>query len=193
MLLGYCCGKLFTGMEAVKRNKVLLLTGISAIVFFIALRLTNVYGDPRPWKEQATGLKTFFAFMNVQKYPPSLLFLCATVGPGLIFLALVKNTQARIAKIASIYGRVPLFFFLVHFYVLHIASVIAYLLRGHSVAEGMKGAAGVPFKFATPGEGSSLGIVYLIWVAVIVALYPVCKWYDRYKTNHKEKWWLSYL
>lgn len=193
LLLGYCCGKLFTSMEALKRNKILLWTGTITIIFFIVFRFINVYGDPRPWKVQDTTLKTFFDFMNVQKYPPSLLFLCATIGPGLIFLALVKNTQTRIAKIACVYGRVPFFFFIVHFYILHIVAIVAYLARGHSFMEGMKGVTGVLFKFAVPGEGYSLPIVYVIWIAVVVALYPLCKWYDRYKMNHKEKLWLSYL
>ncbi|MEO7982475.1 MAG: heparan-alpha-glucosaminide N-acetyltransferase domain-containing protein [Bacteroidota bacterium] len=193
MLLGYCCGKLFTSMETVKRNKILLWTGVAAILFFVVMRFINVYGDPRPWKEQGSGLKTFFAFMNVQKYPPSLLFLCATIGPGLIFLALVKNTQTRVAKIATVYGRVPFFYFIVHFMILHVATIIAYLARGHSVAEGMKGLPGLPFKFAAPGEGYSLGLVYIIWIAIVILMYPLCKWYDNYKTRNKGKWWLSYL
>ncbi len=193
MLLGYCCGKLFTDTTPERRKKILRTTGITAILFFIALRWTNIYGDPRPWVEQKTTLKTFFAFMNVQKYPPSLLFLCATVGPGLIFLALVKNTGSKLVKVISVYGRVPFFYFIVHFYILHIATVIMYLSRGHSLAEGMAGIPGLPFKFAAPGEGYSLAVVYAIWVAVVIIMYPLCKWYDNYKTNHKEKWWLSYL
>jgi hypothetical protein len=138
-------------------------------------------------------MKTFFDFMNLQKYPPSLLFLCATVGPGLIFLALVKNTGSKLVKIVSVYGRVPFFYFIVHFYILHIAGIICYLSRGHSVAEGMKAATGSLFPFIAPGEGVSLAAVYLIWIAVVIIMYPLCKWYDNYKMNHKEKWWLSYL
>jgi uncharacterized membrane protein len=193
MMLGYCCGRSFTHMETVKRNKLLLLAGTGAVILFLVLRAVNVYGDPRPRKEQGTGLKTFFAFMNVQKYPPSLLFLCATIGPVLIVLSGLKNTQGWFARIASVYGRVPLFYFLVHFYILHIVAIIAYLARGHGFSEGMKGVQGVPFKFAAPGEGYSLGVIYLIWIAVVILMYPLCKWYDRYKTNHKEKWWLSYF
>ena len=193
MFLGYCCGKLFTNLEGERRKRVLLTIGISAIIFFIALRFANVYGDPRPWVKQPTGLQTFFAFMNVQKYPPSLLFLCATIGPVLVLLALIRNTGTRFAKMVSVYGRVPLFFFIVHFIILHIAAIIAYLSRGHSVAEGMKGVPGLPFKFAVPGEGYSLTIIYLIWIGVVILMYPICKRYDQYKQAHKEKWWLSYL
>jgi len=193
MLLGYCCGKLFTDVEPRRRKKILLRTGAAAIVFFVALRFANIYGDPGPWSRQKNTLETFFSFMNVQKYPPSLLFLSATIGPVLIFLAFVKNTGGKLSKIISVYGRVPFFYFIVHFYILHIAQVITYLARGHSVAEGMKSVPGVLFKFATPGEGYSLVAVYGIWITIVIIMYPLCKWYDNYKKNHKEKWWLSYL
>jgi uncharacterized membrane protein len=193
MLLGYCCGKLFTGTTPERRKKILLTTGIAAILFFIALRWANIYGDPRAWAEHKTAAATFFDFMNVQKYPPSLLFLCATIGPGLIFLALVKNTGSKLVKIVSLYGRVPFFYFIVHFYILHIAEIIYYLSRGHSIAAGLKVAPGSLFPFIVPGEGVSLGVVYIIWIAIVIVMFPLCKWYDNYKTNHKEKWWLSYL
>jgi uncharacterized membrane protein len=193
MLLGYCSGKLFTDTDAEKRKKILLAIGSSAIVFFVLLRFINIYGNPLPWSRQKDSLSTFFVFMNVQKYPPSLLFLCATMGPVLIFLAFVKNTGSKWVKIVSVYGRVPLFYFIVHFFILHTAAIIVYLSRGHSVAEGMKGVPGLPFKFAVPGEGYSLLAVYGIWILLVIILYPICKWYDSYKTRHKEKWWLSYL
>jgi uncharacterized membrane protein len=193
MMLGYCCGKLFTMMDAEKRNRILLWTGVAAIVLFLVVRFINVYGDPRPWQEQATGMKTFFSFMNVQKYPPSLLFICATIGPMLIVLSLLKKVESRFARFAIVFGRVPLFYFVVHFYILHLAQIITYLARGHSFSEGLKGVEGLPFKFAAPGEGFSLAIVYLLWIAVVLLMYPICKAYDRYKTKHKEKKWLSYV
>jgi uncharacterized membrane protein len=193
MILGYCCGKLFSDTTTERRNKTLLLLGIGSLVVFVALRSIDIYGDPLHWSQQKTGFRTFLSFMNVQKYPLSLLFMCATIGCALIFLALVKNTSGRLAKIISVYGRVPLFYYVIHFYLLHIISALFYLSRGHSVAEGMKGVPGLPFKFIIPGEGYDLWVVYVVWLAVVIGLYPLCKWYDRYKTNHKEKWWLSYL
>jgi len=193
MILGYCCGKLFSDIETERRNKILLWMGIGALVLFVVLRSIDIYGDPLQWSMQQNGLATFFSFMNVQKYPPSLLFMCATIGCALIFLALVKNTNGRLAKVISVYGRVPFFYYILHFYILHIISIILYLSRGHSIAEGMEGIPGLPFKFIIPGEGYNLGIVYGVWLAVVIALYPLCKWYDKYKTNHKEKRWLSYL
>jgi uncharacterized membrane protein len=193
MMLGYCMGKIFSDTEPERRKKILLFTGIGALIFFVALRASNLYGDPAHWSEQKTGLRSFLSFMNVTKYPPSLLYTCTTVGCGLIFLALVKNTSSRIAKIIIVYGRVPFFYYVLHFYLLHIIAICCYLSRGHTMAEGIKGLPGLPFKFAVPGEGYSLWVVYGIWAAVVIALYPLCKWYDTYKTNHKEKWWLSYL
>jgi len=193
-LVGYCCGRLFTGTDPAFRKKILLVSGVSALLLFIVVRAVNVYGNPTPWTRQGDTMTTFFSFMNVQKYPPSLLFLCATIWPVLIFLALIRDkVSSRLGKIAIVYGRVPLFFFILHFYILHIATVIAYLLRGHSIQEGVAGVPGIPFKFAMPGEGYSLTIVYLVWIAIVILMYPLCKWYGRYKTEHREKWWLSYL
>ena len=193
MLLGYCCGRLFTDMEERKRSWLLLSLGIGLLAFFILLRYSNLYGDPSKWVEQPTNWQTLFSFMNVQKYPPSLLFLCATIGPSLIFLALVKKTSSRLSKIISVYGQVPLFYFIVHFAILHVAQIIVYLSNGHSVAEGMMGVPGPPFKFANPGEGFSLGVVYVIWLAIVLLMYPLCKKYSWYKLQNKNKWWLSYL
>lgn len=194
MIVGYCCGKIFTEKEPAVRNKILLWMGVGSLVFFTVLRFTNSYGDPGTWSQQSNGIRTFFSFMNVQKYPPSLLFMCATIGGSLIFLALVKNTQqGRLARIIKVYGRVPFFYYILHFYLLHIISITVYLSWGHTMAEGIKGVPGLPFKFVVPGEGYDIWVVYLIWLAVVAALYPICKWYDNYKMNHKEKWWLSYL
>lgn len=193
MMLGYCCGKLFTAVEPQRRNKLLFGIGIGAFALFVVLRFIDKYGDPGHWVKQKNAVYTFLDFMDVQKYPPSLLYMCATIGVALIFLALVKNSSSRLAKIITIYGRVPFFYYILHFYVLNLLHVIFFLARGHSFAEGMKGVPQFPFKFTIPGEGNSLWVVYAIWLAVVIALYPLCKWYDTYKTNHKEKKWLSYL
>lgn len=193
MILGYCGGKLFTRYDLQQRKKILLWLGVGILLFFVALRYTNLYGDPVPWSVQKNNLYTVLSFVNVHKYPPSLLYMSPTIGVALIFLALVKKTNGRLAKITIVFGRVPFFYYIIHFYLLHLVQVITFLGRGHSVAEGMAGEPGIPFKFVKPGEGFELTGVYIVWMLVVIALYPVCKWYDRYKTNHREKWWLSYL
>ena len=192
-LLGYCCGRVFTSREFPQRKKILVRSGIAVILFFFILRAINLYGDPGPWQMQKSAMRTFFSFMNVSKYPPSLLYLCATIGPLLIFLGLAKNSDSRWQKTISIFGRVPLFYFSIHFLILHVACAIVFFLRGHTWAEAVKGYPDEAFKFVVPGEGFSLAGVYGIWIALVVLMYPLSKAYDRYKTANKDKWWLSYL
>ena len=163
------------------------------ILFFVLIRFINVYGDPIPWKNENNWLNTFFSFINLQKYPPSLLFLCATIGPALILLAYLENIQNRFTNIVRVYGRVPFFYFMVHFFIIHLVTMVIFFARGHNMDDAMKAAQQIPFLFLVPGEGFSLPVVYLLWLAVVIIMYPLCKWYDGYKTNHKEKWWLSYL
>ena len=116
MMLGYCAGSLFTRKTIAVRNRILLLTGVAAILVFVVLRYSNLYGDPAPWSKQETTQQTIFSFLNVQKYPPSLLFLCATIGTVLIILALLQKARGKWVQVVSVYGRVPLFFFVVHFF-----------------------------------------------------------------------------
>jgi uncharacterized membrane protein len=195
MMAGYCLGTLYTTtFPAAKRRKILFMIGSVVTVLFVVLRLINVYGDPIPWAVQKSGIMTALSFLNVTKYPPSLLFLCMTLGPALLFLGLLEKInrnaefKSNAVKIVSIYGRVPLFYFLFHFFVLHLLLMILFFVNGHSMEQATSG-----FIYFKPEVGGySLKVVYLIWLAVVVALYPVCKWYDRLKSSHK-KWWLSYL
>lgn len=194
MMLGYCFGKLFLKFEGIERKKMLLWLGFGVIAFFIVLRATNEYGDPLHWSTQRNALSTFFSFMNVQKYPPSLLYMCATVGIGILFLAFAGNVKNGLTKFITVYGRVPFLYYILHFFLIHLVSAICYLSRGHSLAEGLKTQQGgfVP-QFLAPGEGYSLFTVYMIWICIVLSLYPVCKWFSDYKQAHREKWWLSYL
>lgn len=193
MLLGYCSGKIFTRFEGAKRQQVLLGTGSGLLFLFITLRFSNWYGDPGPWTVQRDGVTSFLSFMNLQKYPPSLLYMLATIGICFLFLAMVRNTNSRLSKFFLVFGRVPMFFYVLHFYVISFVNLILFFARGGSFAEGMIGISGMPWKFVKAGEGFSLGVVYLIWIVLVLALYPFCKRYDQYKTAHPEKKWLSYL
>jgi uncharacterized membrane protein len=192
MMLGYCFGKFYLA-DIMKRNKRSILLGTGLIVFFIILRSINIYGDPLEWKPQRNLLYTFFSFINTQKYPPSLLYLCITIGVSLIILGLAGNIRSKFADIITVYGRVPLFYYVIHFYVLHLLTAIMYLMRGHSFDEGVKGVDGVPFKFTQPGEGFGLAGVYLVWLVVVILMYPLCKWFADYKRHQHPRWWLSYL
>lgn len=192
MFMGYCSGRLFYDVDVARRRKILMWLGIAVTLFFLVLRYANVYGDAGRWKEESSFLKTVFSFFNTQKYPPSLLFMCMTIGPSLIFLSIYDQAKGKLVDIISVYGRVPFFYFLAHFFLLHIICMIMFLLRGHSFAEGLQNRLLVPF-FVNPGEGYGLPVVYIIWIAVVIFMFPICRWYDRYKQAHKGNKWLSYL
>jgi len=189
MMLGYCLGSLYKKeFDAKRRQKILLSTGILITLFFITLRFTNVYGDPSEWHRQNTFVFTILSFLNTTKYPASLLFLSMTLGPAIILLSLFDRSKGKWSNIVSVYGRVPFFYFLVHFFIIHIICMILFFANGHTLSEANTGF----LHFKSPNDGLPLGIVYLIWIAVVVTMYPLCKRYDRLKSSHR-KWWLSYL
>lgn len=195
MMLGYCFGKLFSKYQGVQRRKVLTWLGLGVIFFFIALRATNLYGDAFHWSTQKNLLYTVFSFINTVKYPPSLLYMCMTIGPAILFIAWWGNVKNGVTKFITVYGRVPFFYYVLHFTLIHILSTIAFFTRGHSVAQGIHSineGANAPFNFVIAGEGYSLWVVYAVWIFVFVSLYPLCKWFSEYKQTHKQ-WWLSYL
>lgn len=194
MMLGYCTGVFFSSKYSVqKRRKILNRLGIVVILFFIILRFINVYGNPEPWTIQKNAWFTVLSFINVHKYPPSLLFMCMTIGPAFLLLSFFEKVQNGFTKKILIYGRVPFFYYVLHLYLLHLVSAVVYMAHGHTIAEATTLGASIPFYFLAANDGYSLLIVYLVWISVIIALYPLCNWYNDYKTNHREKWWLSYL
>jgi len=188
MLTGYCTGCIFN-RPAPKRIIFLTKTGLAALVLFTALRFGQWYGEPVHWSVQKNGVYTFLSFMNVSKYPPSLLFTLVTLGIMMVILAIAEKAPSW-SRILLVYGRVPLFYFVIHLYLIHIILVTIVVLQGHPLSQ----LDFSPFKFGRPAEaGTGLGGVYLIWIAVVIALYPLCRWYGRYKAGHKEKTWLKYL
>lgn len=116
--------------------------------------------------------------------------MCMTIGPAILFLAFIGNLKNRFANFITVYGKVPFFYYILHFFLIHILATIFYLANGHSFMEGWNADAFI--KFVIPGKGVSIGVVYLIWIFVVVSLYPLCKWFSDYKRTHNQ-WWLSYL
>ena len=194
MALGYCLGNLYRpSFDAAKRKKILLMTGGIAILLFIIIRLLNVYGDPSKWTHQPSTFYTFLSFINVTKYPPSLLYSLMTIGAALLFLALFENVNNSVSKIISVYGRVPMFYYLLHIVLIHLGTMIAAGIFTNFDWTVWILKEPLWFTKTLKGYGFSLTIVYFVWIAIVVAVYPLCKWYDKYKQAHKEKWWLSYL
>lgn len=132
------------------------------------------------------------SFINVSKYPPSLLYLLITLGPALLFLAFTEKPLSGFTNFISTFGRVPLFYYLLHLYLIHLLGMLAAEITGYDWSDMVLTVWVTDFP-GLDGYGFSLGIVYLLWLGIIVILYPLCKWYDRYKIANKRKWWLSYL
>lgn len=190
MFLGYGFGALYKITDAVKRRRTILSIGFSTTIFFIVLRFINHYGDPAHWLIQKNGLYTFLSFLNTSKYPPSLCYLSMTLGPALILLALTETAKNKAANVLSMYGRVPFFYYVLHFYLIHILCVIVFFATGHTSKDIVD--MNTPFLFRPQHFGFDLPIVYAIWLFVIIILYKPCKWFDNYRKTHSQ-WWLSYF
>lgn len=189
MFVGYgVCAWYKKGYAADRRQRNLLIVGLLTIFVFISLRLINIYGDPVPRKEYHDFFKNLLAFFNVNKYPPSLQYIAMTLGPAMLFLAFTENLSNRFTRIASVYGAVPFFYYVLHFYLLHSLLIVVFFATGHSSKEIVQ----VPFWFRPATFGFNLPIVYLIWFCVVASLYLPCKWFKRYKETHRQ-WWLSYV
>lgn len=190
MLIGFACGLYFERTQE-KRERIFIKIGLGALTLFAVIRFINIYGDGASWASQKNTLFTFMSFMNISKYPPSLLFCLVTLGIMFLLLAFSERLSAGFKSILSVYGKVPLFYFIVHFYLIHFITLLILRIQGISFSQ---------FEFATGTFGRPKGIesglplwgVYLIWLAVVVILYKPCLWYGRYKATHKNKW-LKYI
>ena len=178
MAAGYLLGPVMQ-LDARPRQRVLFQLGAAITLGFIILRATNLYGDPASWMVQETWLGTLLSFLNCEKYPPSLLYLMMTLGPALMLLAAFEHAQGSFARILAVFGQVPFSYYVIHIYLIHLLAVAtAFAMTGDLVR--------------TPEIGLSLVGVYLVWLLVLVLLYPVCRWFSELKSSRRG-WWWSYL
>lgn len=191
MLMGYGFGKVVFEQSQKQRKSALLKLGLGSLVLFVVLRFINVYGDPVPWSIQKDGIYTFLSFMNLNKYPPSLLYTLATLGISFIILSLSDGMKNKFIDIITTYGKVPLFYYIIHWYFIHTIMFIMLYIQGFSTKDFVFG----PFQFGRPQQlsGLELGGVYLVWLFVVISLYPLCKWYSNYKATHRNNKWLRYM
>lgn len=192
MAAGFCFGPIFH-LEPSERRRWMIRIGLALTIAFLAIRWINIYGDPQPWSTKFPGM-TLLSFLRCTKYPPSLDFLLMTLGPALLLLAWFDRLAWKPANPLMVFGRVPLFYFILHLYLAHLLAFPLALFRyGHAgflftPAPSMGGAPDIyPANY-----GYSLGAVYLLWILVVALLYPVCLWFARLKERRKD-WWLSYL
>lgn len=193
MMLGYCFGTFYqASYSQEERRKILLYLGSSLVALFILIRLVNGYGDPNPWSSQSNPVFTVLSFLNVTKYPPSLLYVLMTLGPAILFLAISEKYYGSLSAKIKILGRVPMFYYLLHLYLIHLLAMTAALLTGYDASD-MIFNTWVTNSPNLVGYGFSLWVVYVVWIGVVLILYPLCKWYDTYKATQRSKWWLSYI
>ncbi|HET9430445.1 MAG TPA: heparan-alpha-glucosaminide N-acetyltransferase domain-containing protein [Chitinophagaceae bacterium] len=190
MLLGFACGKLFE-QPLVKQNKSLVVLGTVFLSLFLILRFINLYGDPQPWVPGKNSFYTVLSFLNVTKYPPSLLFSLLFLGLMFFLLRAAQFIPGKLGNAVAIYGKVPLFYYLVHLYLIRLSVFIMVYAQGFTWNDLLFG----PFQFGRPASGSGINLfwVYLVWASMVILLYPACKWYGAYKVRNRRKEWVRYL
>jgi uncharacterized membrane protein len=195
MAAGFCFGHLFT-LDAAARQRIMLRIGLAAVLTFVVLRAINRYGDPEPWSHQRSAVFTLLSFLNCTKYPGSLDFVLMTLGPAIVLLAIYDRRAFSAANPLVVFGRVPLFYFVLHFYFIHALAVLMALLRYGRPALGFifnpMPSMGGPGRLYPPNFGYSLWVTYAVWIFLIALLYPLCRWYAKVKATHTSPL-LSYL
>ncbi|MHA4807127.1 DUF1624 domain-containing protein [Flavitalea flava] len=190
MMVGFATGKFFDWQET-PRKRVFLRLAIASLLLFVFLRFLNFYGDPVPWSSQKTMIYTFLSFMNITKYPPSLLYSLVTLGILFLILAFTEGVNNRITAIVRVYGKVPLFYFIVHFYIIHTILLLILFCQGFHWAD-LNFSSGTFGRPKGKESGIPLWAVYPVWIAVVALLYKPCAWFGHYKAMHKY-WWLRYM
>jgi uncharacterized membrane protein len=186
MALGYAAGHAVFSQDAAAPRRI-AWAGVLILLGFVVLRAINGYGDPSPRLDDGSPALLAMSFLNVTKYPPSLLFVLMTLGPALIALSLLHRAKGPVADVLVTFGRVPFLFYVTHLYLVHALAVVA------GVAQGFPGVAMRTFSGLLPeGYGFGLPVVYAVWLCVVAALYPVCRRYAALKAQSRA-WWLSYL
>jgi uncharacterized membrane protein len=186
MLLGYGTAPLFQE-PAQRRDARLLAWGVAATAAFVVLRGAGVYGEPNPWQVQDGAIRTLIDFLNVTKYPPSLLFTLMTLGPAAILCAYADRVPDTIKRPLIVFGRAPFAFYVAHLYLIHTLAMVFGVIQGFDAREFLT------YGFFFPkGYGVGLPGVYAVWLLVVAMLYPLCKWVAAVK-GRRQDWWLSYL
>ena len=191
--VGYVFGALYrVDAQRQRRRQVLLIIGSLTTLLFLVIRAVDRYGDPSEWLPQKSFVFTVLSFLNTTKYPPSLLFLLMTLGPAILLLALFESQApgGRVRSFFVTFGRVPLFFYVLQWFVAHFISIALHLAFGKPT--GWLFESPLSFGPAPQGIGFNLAVVYLSWIAGVVLLYPLCKWFAGVKQRRRD-WWLSYL
>ena len=189
---GYTLGQVYR-WPADRRRSFLLRLGLGLTAAFLVVRAINLYGDPLRWSTQRSAVFTVLSFLNTTKYPPSLLFLLMTLGPATLFLWAVDGATPRWLRPALIFGKVPMFYYLLHIPLIHLLALAFCYARYGQVHWMFESPNLGSFPITPPpGWGYPLTIVYLMWMVVVVTLYPLCRWFAGVRQRRND-WWLSYF
>jgi uncharacterized membrane protein len=190
MAAGYAFGWILT-LEPPRRDRLCLAIGVGGITLFLLLRGFNLYGDPRPWTAESP-MPALLSFLNTTKYPASLSFLLMTLGPTIALVPLLERARIGLARWIAVFGRVPFFFYILHIPLIHGLALLVSAVREGRVNSWLF--TNHPMGNPPPPEtySWSLSLLYLVWLATILLLYPACRWFADLKSRRKE-WWLSYL
>ena len=187
MLVGFGAAGIFE-LPAAERDKWLLRIGIGLFVAFILMRALNVYGDPNAWESDPRSITaSVMSFLGTTKYPPSLLFLLMTLGPAAILGAFAESIRGPISEALVTLGRAPLAFYISHLYLIHALTIALGIAQGFAAGQFL-----THYRFFPQGFGVGLLGVYVIWIVVVIVLYPFCRWVGAVKARRQD-WWLSYV
>ena len=189
MMAGYAFGAVM-GWPAEERRRFALRLGIALTALFVALRAIDIYGDPRPWS--ASQWPPLLAFLGTTKYPASLAFLLMTLGPMFILIALAERWRGRLVEMTTTFGRVPLFYYLLHIPVIHLAAIAVSLAREGQINAWLFGNHPMAPPPVPEGYAWSLMLLYLVFAACVIVLYFPCRWFARLRSERASRW-LSYL
>jgi uncharacterized membrane protein len=192
LFAGYGAAEVY-GWAAAARRRAFLASGLAMVAVFAVLRATNLYGDPRPWGAQPDLSKTAMDFMNVAKYPPSLLFVLATLAPAIVSLGALdgRALTGRVSGWLVTFGRVPFFFYILQWIWAHLSGMTVTAVQGKNLGPYVQNLVQIAFG-PPPDIGGPLWTVYLCWALGIVVLYPACRWFAGVKARRRD-WWLSYV
>ena len=188
MAAGYAFGAIMT-MEPARRDRICVMIGVAAVALFFVLRALDGYGDPRHWHVTSpTPMPTFFRFIGTTKYPASLQFLLMTLGPMLLLLPLFERARGKLGEIVATFGRVPMFYYLLHIPTIHLAAVIVSLIREGRVNPWLFENHPMMSPPPPPGYTWSLTLLYAVFVVVLLALYFPSRRYWQRKSTAPAGW-----
>ena len=185
---GYAFGALYT-LDVARRRRILLTLGSVAVALFALLRITGVYGDPSGLNPEATGAwQNVRSFLNTSKYPASLQFLLMTLGPALLALPFLERARGPLARVLETFGRVPMFYYLLHIPLIHVLAILVSLVRTGSVTPWLFGNHPMWPPEPPPGYRWSLWLLYAITAVAVGILYFACRWYAQRKATNPRPW-----